>query len=556
MISWFKKRLEVKIFVYFMVAIAIFAGLMTYHTYKVAALRKDSEVALYKVHGKTLIKNFSGSIIFGLLSLDKETMKSQVQSLFEDPTISYVIIYNESKEVVFQRFGQGWDPGEFAFEAPSKIAGEEDVGIGAIESKTGERFLEFQREVKASQEAVVPGEESPAIGWVCIGMSLKTLNSEIRRSWIQGFAILAALLVFGLVFIALSLRAIMPPIQRLVEAARRMGEGDFDVQVPVTSQDQIGMLTETFNHMAVSIKDHTSRAEHMIANISDAIQLLTDTASHLMSVTTQQSSGATEQASVVEEVVTTTEEISATADRIADTANSVSESAQQTSEAANKGNEFMHGSIHMMESVREQVEKATEQIMELANQAQMIGGIIDIIEEISEQTNLLALNAAIEAAGAGEAGSRFSVVANEVRRLANRTLEATESVRGMVDSIQKSTNNMVMLSENQQKAVTQGAQSVRSMGEHFHNILEMVEATRRSGAEIGLITKQQSTATQQMVTSIREVEEVAKDVEKGVREIETSMAELGALAERLKSLVAEREAMEKEADQEYREAAS
>jgi len=163
--------------------------------------------------------------------------------------------------------------------------------------------------------------------------------------------------------------------------------------------------------------------------------------------------------------------------------------------------------------------------------------VIDIIEEISETTNRLSLNAAIEAAGAGEAGKRFGVVATEVRRLANNTLEATESVRQMVSAIQGSTTNMVMLAENEQKAVAAGSESVRKMGDYFSHILDMVETTRMSSSEIGLITRQQSSANQQMVASIQDVEKVAREVELGVKKIETSVAEISQLTERLTSLI-------------------
>lgn len=243
----------------------------------------------------------------------------------------------------------------------------------------------------------------------------------------------------------------------------------------------------------------------------------------------------------MEEVVATTEEIATTSSRIAESTESVSQTAKKTSETCHRGNEIMTSSINDMDEIREQVDKVTDQIMDLAQQAQMIGGVIDIIEEISEQTNLLALNAAIEAAGAGESGKRFSVVANEVRHLATRTLESTESVRKMVDTIQKSTSNMVMLAEDEQKAVNTGAESVKRMGEYFQHILEMVETTSQASSEIGLITRQQSTASQQMVSSIQEVEEVAKETEKAAKEIDAYMAELKELAERLRTLITDKE---------------
>lgn len=531
--SWINKRLSVQIPFYLILLVGMFGLGMYYFVQYNTDLRESSEKRIYDIYGKTLIRNLSSNVIFGLLSQDVEVLAPEVESLFKDKVISYVVIYDKDYKVMYDKYDQGLMAGDLDLPPPVREYGGEESLSQEIRAARNLLFLDFQMPVRT------PGAES--LGAVRVGISLEELSGQIGRARAVGYVAIGLMLTLALAIAMIIRRAVMPPINRLVQASIRMGEGDYSAQVEVSSENELGMLSRTFNEMAANIQDQTQRTEHMIENIAEAIMTLNETASHLITVTSQQASGATEQATVVEEVVTTTEEISRTAERIAETASSVNEAAQQTSEAANRGNEYMGSTVQGMEQVREQVDKATGQIMDLATQAQSIGGIIDIIEEISEQTNLLALNAAIEAAGAGEAGKRFSVVANEVRHLANRTLESTESVRKMVDAIQQSVNTMVMLSENQQKAVNSGMGSVQAMGEYFQHILEMVETTRRSSSEIGLITRQQSTATQQMVTSIREVEEVAKEVEKGVKEVETSMSDLKALAEKLQQVISEKD---------------
>jgi len=538
-----KRRLEWKLLSYFLLSMIGFSAIMAAYTYYNTGQRRSSEMSLYDTHGRTLIRSFAADVVFGLLSMDAETLSERVDALFEDPTVSYALIYNDAGEEVYARYRERVKPGliELSRPSPGDTAG---VSVNQVAPSAGVAYLDFTAPVEVSGAAAFSGEDSSGIGWARIGMSLDTLNREIAGAWAAGAFLIAAVVAGGVVFVWFSMRTIMSPVERLAEASRLVGEGEFGVQVEVSSQDQIGLLADTFNRMSANIKEQTGRMEELISNIAQAVKLLTDTVSHLLSVTSQQSAGATEQASVVEQVVTTTEEISATADKITETAEQVRESAEKTSQAANRGSEYLESSISGMERVRNQVEQTTGQIMSMAEQAQQIGGIIDIIEEISEQTNLLALNASIEAVGASEAGKRFAVVANEVRRLANRSLEATESVRKMVESIRNATNTAVMLSENQQKAVEDGARSVKAMGEHFAHILDLVESTRNSGAQIGIITRQQSTATQQMVSSMREVEGVTKEVEKGVKEIESSMQELSSLAERLKSLIEKKDAEE------------
>lgn len=532
-----KKKLGARIVLYLMLMVVAFGMAMAWYIYKNADTRYNSELLLYKTHGNTLIRNFSDNIIFGLLSLDMEILGRETDKLFDDPTISYAVIYDEDFKIVHEKFKEGLIAENFPVSFDGETATEDgkDVIHKSIKSKDAKPFLDLKLKVQSL------GRENSSMGWIRIGMSLDTLERQIKESIWQGAILVGGVLALGLALVLFILRSIMPPINRLAEGARRISRGELGLEVEVTSEDEIGLLTMTFNEMVKNITDQTRRAEAMIDNITDAIKLLTDTTSNLLTVSSQQASGATEQAATVEEVVATTEEIATTSSRIAESTESVSQTAKKTSETCHRGNEIMASSINDMDEIREQVDKVTDQIMDLAQQAQMIGGVIDIIEEISEQTNLLALNAAIEAAGAGESGKRFSVVANEVRHLATRTLESTESVRKMVDTIQKSTSNMVMLAEDEQKAVNTGAESVKRMGEYFQHILEMVETTSQASSEIGLITRQQSTASQQMVSSIQEVEEVAKETEKAAKEIDAYMAELKELAERLRTLITDKE---------------
>ncbi len=515
------RSLGTRIIVYLLAMLIIFGVLMRYYVERNAEMRYNTDLDLYGKYGKSLVTKFTSDFLYALMTGDKEMIAKESEKVLEDEMVSYVVVYDERLEKLYESHKQ-----ESSYNIPPPLKGGARQQLVTREIKSGGgAFLDFQITVRSEG-----GEEGKALGVLRAGISLETLQRQLEQARVQGYALIGVVLVLGLVVVWLSLRSVLPPIRKMMQATQRISQGDFDVEIEVKSKDEIGVLAKTFNQMASDIKKQNE-------NITDAVKLLTDTTSHLMSVTTQQTSGATEQATVVSEVVTTSQEISSTADRIADTASAVKESADKSSQAANSGNEYMVMTINSMENIRQHMEKAMNQILELSSQANRVGSIIDIIEEVSEQTNLLALNASIEAAGAGEAGSRFSVVATEVRRLANRTMETIESVRNIVDSIQTSTNSMVMLSENQHKAVESGVQSVRSMGEHFAQILEFVDSTSQFGTEISHITKQQSSATQQMASSINEVADAAKEVENGVKEIESSMDELNKLAKRLNALV-------------------
>lgn len=536
-IQW---SLRVRLVLYFVVMVGLFGALMFYYVRQNAGDRYQSERDLYELHGKTLIRLFgqSQNLKFGMLSGDLKTIDENVMKLLKDPTVSYAIIYKADQVELLPKFQPGVDAASLKF-PPFPATGQvRDVLAQEVLSPKSEPFLDFLIQITSEQEgaAAAPGEAT-ALGWARIGISLVKLKNEQTDSQVKGNLLIVVVLVLGLGLVLITLRGILPPLRRLASAARRIGQGDFEVQVAVTSKDEIGLLTATFNEMVKNIAGQQSRAQTMIKNISQAIATLTETTSHLLTVSTEQASGATEQASIVQEVVSTTEEIAATATKVSEASSSVHQTAQQTYETSMKGKEFMENAMRSMQDLRQKVEKVTDQVMELVEQVQMVSGVIKIIEEISEQTDLLALNASIEAAGAGEAGKRFAVVASEVRRLAIRAMEATESVRKMVGTIQKSTSTMVMLAEDEQKAVDSSSGSVQNMGDNFQHILGMVENTRRSASEIDLIIRQQSSASQQMVSSIREVEQVAREVEKGSKDVESSMSGLSELTERLKAVI-------------------
>jgi methyl-accepting chemotaxis protein len=256
----------------------------------------------------------------------------------------------------------------------------------------------------------------------------------------------------------------------------------------------------------------------------------------MFSISAQQSSGATEQAASVYEASSTSKEIAASANRIADTAEEVAAFARETSAASDKGKVELQQAISQVMDVTAKSEEVARRMVELGQQSQKISGIIDIIKEISEQTNLLALNAAIEAAGAGESGRRFGVVAQEIRRLATRTLESTDVVREIVEEIQSSTNSTVMVTEQSMKSARESQDIIENMNRAFHNIIELVTKTLTASTEITLSTRQQTTACEQMVSTIMEVSDVASEVEKGAKESEQALERLRELSEQLQNL--------------------
>jgi methyl-accepting chemotaxis protein len=326
------------------------------------------------------------------------------------------------------------------------------------------------------------------------------------------------------------------PITNMARSAKKFGEGDLDTRIEIVTSDEVGQLGNSFNEMAQNIKDQMARTQVLIKRLTESIELISTTAADMYAISAQQSSGATEQAASVYQASSTSKEIAASATRIADTAEEVASYARQTSTASDQGKDELNSAIFQVKDMSQKSREVAERMVELGEKSQKISGIIDIINEISEQTNLLSLNASIEASGAGEAGKRFSVVAQEIRRLAGRTLETTQVVSELIEEIQSATNSAVMVTEQSTKSAEAAQLIIDHMNQSFQNILDMVEQTLKASTEITLSTRQQTTACEQMVSTIMEVSEVASQVEEGAKETERAIERLRELSGELKSL--------------------
>ncbi|MEN9935886.1 MAG: hypothetical protein RLZZ387_2465 [Chloroflexota bacterium] len=260
---------------------------------------------------------------------------------------------------------------------------------------------------------------------------------------------------------------------------------------------------------------------------------LSHAAGELLASSHEQASGATEQASAVSQVSTTIEELGSTARQIAIAAEQVAEAARQTLENLSEGQDAVDRSIQAMDRIRGRVQDVSARVLNLGERSQQIGEIIDLINDLSDETHLLALNAAIEAAGAGEHGRRFAVVAAEVKSLANRALAAAKEVKGVIAEIQQATSSAVLAAEEGGKEVERGVELAHSAGQVMDSIVMVAERTAQSSAEINLATAQQQSASEQVVETMREIADVARRTAAGSRQVQDAAQRLTAIADRL-----------------------
>ncbi|WP_434390534.1 HAMP domain-containing methyl-accepting chemotaxis protein [Melittangium boletus] len=271
--------------------------------------------------------------------------------------------------------------------------------------------------------------------------------------------------------------------------------------------------------------------------LQTAISQVQNSSAELHSAATQQVTGAREQASATTEISTTVKELLSTSRQIATSAQQVSRVADETAGAARQGNDTVQRSQEAIDAVRRQVDSVVTHMLELGKRSQEIGGILDIINELSEQTNILAINATIESAGAGEHGRRFAVVAEEIRKLADRVGGATKDIRALIDEIRAASNTTIMATEDGSKAVQSSAKQFSEVAGSFRRISELVRTNLDVVREIELSTQQQTTAVEQVNIAILEVAQTAQQSEVSSSQTLQTANRLSQLSQQLTAIL-------------------
>ncbi len=271
--------------------------------------------------------------------------------------------------------------------------------------------------------------------------------------------------------------------------------------------------------------------------IGSAVQHIQSSSAELQAAANQQTAGSKEQVASMSEISATIKQLMSTARQIATSAQGVAHIAQDASAAAAGGDTTVAQAQGETTAIRTAVDLVVEHMLDLGRKSQQIGGIPEIINELAEQTNILAINATIEAAGAGESGKRFSVVADEIRRLADRVGGSTKEIRVLIDEVRSAVNASVMATESGSKAVDAGTKQFVEVANAFRQISDLLRNTTEAAREIELSTKQQSTAVEQVNVAVANVAQAAREAEASSGQVLQTVGELNTLSTDLGKLV-------------------
>jgi len=271
--------------------------------------------------------------------------------------------------------------------------------------------------------------------------------------------------------------------------------------------------------------------------IGGSVGQIQSSSTELQAAANQQATATKEQATAMSEISTTISELLATSRQIAESAQRVAHIAGQTAAAARSGDATVSTAHESIATIRRQVDLIVNHMLELGRKSQQIGAVLDIVAELAEQTNILAINATIEAAGASEAGKRFAVVADEIRKLADRVAGSTKEIRGLIEDVRSSVNTTIMTTEGGSKSVDAGARQFSEVAAAFGEIAGLVGTTTEAAREIELSTKQQSTAVEQVNVAITSAAQATKETEASSGQTLQTAVELSSLSHALLRIV-------------------
>ena len=329
---------------------------------------------------------------------------------------------------------------------------------------------------------------------------IKTNGTQAQRAYTIALiiflvcGIIVLIVCFGLGY--LLTKSITKPLNEGVVVAQRISEGDLTAQIESVGTDETGQLMGAMKNMVAKLRSIIGEVKSAAENIASSSHQL-NASSELMS------KGAGEQANRASQVATASEEMSQTVLDIAKNTSSIEASATDTTKLAKNGEVVVNKSVDKVKYIAKTIDQSAQLIKSLGERSNQIGEIVNVINDIADQTNLLALNAAIEAARAGEQGRGFAVVADEVRKLAERTGNSTAEIGTMVKSIQNEVHQIVLSMENITKEVKAGVDLSTEAGGVLRNIVE-------SADKLHLMVQQIASATEEMASTS---EEINKDIE-------------------------------------------
>jgi methyl-accepting chemotaxis protein len=354
----------------------------------------------------------------------------------------------------------------------------------------------------------------------------------LNKMYITMAVILIPTLALIIFVLGTNARNIILRIRRLLEAFIRQADGDLTQKVYVGSEDEVADLTQSFNATNRKLHDMVGQIVRNAVSVASSSNQLSETAKNI-------SSDAMDQKDKTDIVARSMEQLSVTFLEVSRNTSSASTSANEANDLATKGGDVVVKTVSGMNRIADSVRESSATVEALGERSEQIGEIIKVINDIAGQTNLLALNAAIEAARAGEQGRGFAVVADEVRKLAERTTSATNEIGDMIKGIQDDTGKAVESMHAGTKEVEEGVKLSREAGEALEKIVTSVQNVTEMIQQISAAVEEQSSASGDIINSISDVSSITSKNSDNAQASSEAILDLNSMASELHELVSE-----------------
>jgi methyl-accepting chemotaxis protein len=364
------------------------------------------------------------------------------------------------------------------------------------------------------------GEQEEAIGKV---------NKTVHSSILLIMAISTGAVFLGIGFGSWIYRSIQKPLTGLISVADDIANGNLTSELDKASDDEIGRLAKTMNKMVESFSDVIGK---ILTSVNNTVQVL----DILRQESQNTSDGSKKQANQAGQIAAIAEEMSRTISDIAKNASSASQSASEARSVANSGQTVAANAVTTVNNVHASTLELSTSVEQLNHRVGEIGEVVTVIKEIADQTNLLALNAAIEAARAGEQGRGFAVVADEVRRLAERTIKSTDDVSAKIGAVQSESAQTTKSMETASEKVAMITGQIKEVEDSLSNIVRAVENANDQITRIATAMEEQSAASEEVASNIEKTTVIASEQHAIAARVLQEVSDLIKVTEELRTL--------------------